>query len=86
MQVRDVDEPASVPVVGHVPAPGVQTALQLVVEPQSLPFRAVMASAGQTGLAPSHRSGASQVFVEARHSTLEPRTAQVPTLPARLQT
>lgn len=86
MQVRDVDVPASVPVVGQVPAPGVQTPLQLEVEPQSLPFRAVRASAGQTGLAPSHRSGASQVFVDARHSTLAPRMEQVPTLPARLQT
>lgn len=86
MQVRDVDEPASVPVVGHVPGPGLQTPVQLEVEPQSLPFRAVMASAGQTAPTPSHRSGASQVFVDARHSTLEPRMEQVPTLPARLHT
>lgn len=86
MQVRDVDVPASVPVVGHAPAPGVQTPLQLEVEPQSLPFRAVRASAGHVGPTPSHRSGASQVFVDARHSTLAPRMEQVPMLPARLQT
>lgn len=85
MHVREVLVPDSVPLTGQVPAPAVQLPLQVVVLPQSVPLRAVVASAGQRPPTPSQRSGASQVPVEGRHSTLDPRMVQVPTEPARLQ-
>ena len=84
MQVRDVEVPASVPEVGQLPAPGEQDPLHMVELPQSAPLRAVVASAGQTGLTPSHCSGASQVLVDWRHSVLAPSIEQVPMLPVRL--
>jgi hypothetical protein len=85
-QVRGVSVPLSLPVVGQAPAPGPQVPVQVVVLPQSVPLRAVTASAGQVGEVPSQRSGASQVPVDGRHSTVLPEMLQVPTLPARLHT
>jgi len=84
--VRVVEAPASAPAVGQaVPMAGAHVPLQVVVVPQSIPLRAVVASAGQAGLVPSHCSGASQGPTERRHSTLDPRLLHAPTLPTRLQ-
>lgn len=83
---RGVSMPDSLPVVGQAPAPGPQLPDQAVVLPQSEPLRAPNASAGQAAEVPSQRSGASQVPVEGRHSTVLPEMLQVPRLPGRLQT
>jgi hypothetical protein len=83
--VRDVERPASVPVVGQVPIAGAHVPPQLVVLPQSVPSRAVVASTGQVGFRPSHCSGASQGPAEPRHSMLDPRMLHTPSVPARLQ-